>query len=51
MSSVMLRRVDWWLVTDVSGQPISYIFKGQAVFLDCLTGEDRTDKLSRNVGN
>jgi hypothetical protein len=23
--------------TDVSGQPVGYIFKGQAVFLDCLT--------------
>jgi len=30
----MLRSVDWWLVTDVSGQPIGPIFKAQAVFLD-----------------
>jgi len=24
------RSVDWYLVTDVSGQPIGFIFKGQA---------------------
>jgi hypothetical protein len=39
------------LVTDVSGQPIGSIFKGQAVFLDCLTLEDAQDRLSRNVSN
>ena len=42
------------VVTDVSGQPIGPIFKGQAVLKrlhkDCLTLEDRTDRLSRNVG-
>ena len=27
----MLRRADWYLVTDVSGQPICAIFKGQEV--------------------
>ena len=27
----MLRNADWYLVTDVSGQPISAIFKGQDV--------------------
>jgi len=27
----MLRSVDWYLVTDVSGQLIGPIFKGQAV--------------------
>ena len=27
----MLRSVDWYLVTDVSRQPIGPIFKGQAV--------------------
>jgi hypothetical protein len=27
----MLRSVDWYLVIDVSGQPISLIFKGQAI--------------------
>jgi DNA-binding XRE family transcriptional regulator len=34
----MLRNVDWWLFTDVSGQTIGSIFKGQAVqeFLTCL---------------
>jgi hypothetical protein len=45
-SSGMLHRVD------VSGQSVGPIFKGQAGhFLDCLTLEDRTDTLSRNVGN
>ena len=28
----MLRNVDWYLVTDVSGQPNGPIFKGQAVY-------------------
>jgi hypothetical protein len=27
----LLRSVDWWEVTDVSGQPIGPIFKVQAV--------------------
>jgi hypothetical protein len=38
--------------TDVSEQPISPIFKGQAVqfFLEIST-LDRTDRLYRNVGN
>ena len=27
----MLRSADWYLVTDVSGQPIGVIFKGQEV--------------------
>jgi len=35
----MLRSVDWGLVTDVSGQPISPILKGQAVH-DSLTREE-----------
>jgi hypothetical protein len=41
-----------YLCTDVSGQNISPIFKGQEVlfFLDFLTLEDRTDRLSRSVG-
>jgi hypothetical protein len=44
--------VDWWLGTDLSGQPIkSTILKGQAGFLDYLALEDGTDRLSRNVGN
>jgi hypothetical protein len=29
-SSRMLRSIDWYLVADVSGQPIGLIFKGQA---------------------
>jgi hypothetical protein len=38
------------VVIDVSGQPIGPIFNGQAEE-DCLTLEDGTDRLSRNVGN
>jgi len=37
----MLRSVDWLLVTDVSGKPVSPFFKCQAV-QDCLTLEDGT---------
>jgi len=35
----MLRSVDWWLITDVSGQSIGPILKGQAVH-DRLTREE-----------
>ena len=44
-SSGILCSVDWYLVTDVSGQPIG------SVFLDYLTLEDGTDMLSSNVGD
>jgi hypothetical protein len=37
--------------TDVSGQPIGPILKGQAVQEDCFSLEDVTDILSQNVGN
>jgi len=47
----MLHSVDWWLVTDVSGEHIDPIFRGQGVQEDCLTLEDGTERLSRNVGN
>jgi len=40
--------VEWYFLTDVSGQPIGPTLKGQ-VFLDYLTLEDGTDRLSRNV--
>ena len=58
----ILRSVELRFCTDVSGQTIGPIYKGQAaqedsqedwnvsVFLDCLTLEDRNDRLSRNVG-
>lgn len=43
------------VLTDISGQPICRISKGQAFqekfFLDCLTLEDGTNRSSRNVGN
>jgi hypothetical protein len=45
-SSGILRSVVWHFCTDVSGQPIGYFFKGQAV----KTLEDGTDSLSRNDG-
>jgi hypothetical protein len=41
----MLRSVEWYLVINVSGQPVGHIF------LKCLTLENGTDRLSRNVGN
>ena len=50
-SSRILRRVDWYLVTDDSGQPSGPILKGEAVQEECLTFEDDTDRLSRNAGN
>jgi hypothetical protein len=47
----VLRTVDWQLVTDIPGQPIHTICKGQAEAVDCLTLEDGTDWLYRNVCN
>jgi hypothetical protein len=48
----ILLGVDGEYHTDVSGQPIGPIFKGQVVFafLDYLMLEDGTDRLSRSVG-
>jgi hypothetical protein len=43
-SSRMLCSTDWYLVTDIAGQPSSPIFKGQ-IF------EGGTDRLCRNDGN
>jgi len=49
-SSEMLRSVDWYLVTDVSGQPMAPNFNSQVVhFLYRLTLEDGSYKLFRNV--
>jgi hypothetical protein len=43
----MLVGVSWYLVTDVSGQPVGVIFKGQAVlekfFLDCMKMQELSD--------
>jgi hypothetical protein len=50
----MLRGLDWWLFTDVSGEPIGTISKGPAIQeeRDCLTFEDGTDKLlEKSVNN
>ena len=50
--SGMLRSVDWYLVTDVSGQLMVPNSKSQAVHsLYRLTLEDGPDTLFRNVGN
>jgi len=37
--------------TDISGQSIGLIFRGQAVSLDCLNVEDVAKRLFRNTGN
>jgi hypothetical protein len=49
----MSHSVDWQLYIVFSGQPISPIFNCQAVQedLNCLTFEDASDMLSRNVSN
>jgi hypothetical protein len=49
----MLYRVDWQLVTDVSGQAIGPTFKSQAVQeeLDCLPLEDEMMLLETPVPN
>ena len=52
--SGMLHRVDWYLVTNISGKTIDPVFRGQAVqgeFLNCLTLEGGTNRLSWNVSN
>jgi hypothetical protein len=52
-TSMILCNVEWYFCTDVSGQPIGPIFKGQEVQLsawDFLTIEEGTDRLSLNVG-
>jgi hypothetical protein len=44
----MLHIVDWQFVTDVSGQPIGPIFRGQKSFsFGFLNPEDGTDSLNR----
>jgi hypothetical protein len=45
----MLGNVKSQFITDVSGQPIRPIFKGQALFLDWLILADMGDGFSRNV--
>ena len=45
---MILRSVDWCLVTDVSEQPIGPSFNS---FLNCLTLENGTDRMSQNVSN
>jgi len=53
----IFRNVELWFCTDVSGQIIGAIYRGQAAqedwnvsaFLDCLTLKDGIDRLCRNV--
>ena len=47
----MVHGIGWWLVTDVLGQHIYPIFKGQAVqkVFDYLTLEDGSNRLSQNI--
>jgi hypothetical protein len=53
-SSEILRSVNWYLVTEVSGQPLGAIIKGQAdqefPFFDRLALKFGTNMLRRNVG-
>lgn len=46
----MLSSVGCWLFTEVSGQVVGPFIKGQAVEEGLFALEDRTDKLSQNVG-
>lgn len=48
--SEILKTAEWQLLTDISGQPIGPIFKGQEIQkVDLLTLEEGTERLSRNV--
>ena len=52
--SGMLQRVDWYLVTNFSEKTNDPVFRGQGFqgeFLNCLTLEGGTNRLSWNVGN
>jgi hypothetical protein len=51
-SSEILCSVQGPFITDVSGQPIGPMFKGQEIQedFDILTLEDENDRLSRNIG-
>jgi hypothetical protein len=40
-----------YVITDVSGQHVGSICKGQPVQEECMTVNDGTDVLSGNVGN
>ena len=48
---MMLRSVDWQLVTDVSAQCVLQMYRCEADCLDCLILEDGTKSLSRNLSN
>jgi len=48
---MMLRSVNWQLVADLSGQCVLQISSCEALFLDCLILEDRTNNVPRNLGN
>jgi hypothetical protein len=50
-SSGLLLSVNWQLLTDMSRQTVGHMCKQNASQEKCLTIEDGTDGLSRNVGN
>jgi len=50
-SSGLLYSVNWQLLTDMSRQIVGHMCKQKASQTKCLTIEDGTDGLSRNVGN
>ena len=50
-SSGLLHSVNWQLLSDMSRQTVGHICKQKAPQAKCLTIEDGTDGLSRNVGN
>jgi hypothetical protein len=55
-SSGLLRSAEWQFCTYVPGQPVGPIFKvkkpknNASFFLDFLTLEEETERLTRNVG-
>lgn len=44
----IVHSVEWQFRSDISGQPMGPLFKGQAEWLPL---EDKIDRLSRNVSN
>ena len=47
--SGILHNVEWWSATDVSGQPIGPVFKGQAVQSSCTAWPLKMGQLRRTV--
>jgi hypothetical protein len=51
----ILHSVDWWILADVSGEPIDLKVKGHAAeeefSFECMTAENGNDRSYRNVRN